>query len=78
VVWTAPVFHADGSLDSPGSVTVFHNGVLVQNHFRLLGETRYVGKPEYRKYDRAAIKLQSHHDPSAPISFRNIWVREIP
>ena len=78
VVWTAPVFHADGTLDSPGSVTVFHNGVLVQNHFSLLGETRYVGKPEYRKYDRAAIKLQSHHDPSAPISFRNIWVREIP
>jgi hypothetical protein len=78
VVWTAPVFHADGTLDSPGSVTVFHNGVLVQNHFSLLGETRYVGKPEYRKYDRAAIKLQSHHDPSAPISFRNIWVRELP
>ena len=26
---------------------------------------------------RAAIKLQSHHDPSAPISFRNIWVREL-
>jgi hypothetical protein len=78
VVWTAPVFHADGTLDSPGSVTVFHNGVLVQNHFSLLGETRYIGKPEYRKYDRAAIKLQSHHDPSAPISFRNIWVREIP
>jgi alpha-3'-ketoglucosidase len=78
VIWTAPVFHADGTLDSPASVTVFHNGVLVQNHFSLLGETRYVGKPEYRKYDRAAIKLQSHHDPSAPISFRNIWVRDLP
>jgi hypothetical protein len=77
VVWTAPVFHADGSLETPASVTVFHNGVLVQNHFNLLGETRYIGKPVYRKYDRAAIKLQSHHDPSKPISFRNIWVREL-
>ena len=77
VVWTAPVFHADGSLETPAFVTVFHNGVLVQDHFRLLGETVYVGKPVYRKYDRAAIKLQSHHDPSAPISFRNIWVREL-
>jgi hypothetical protein len=77
VVWTAPVFHSDGTLETPASVTVFHNGVLVQNHFRLLGETVYVGKPAYRKYDRAAIKLQSHHDPSAPISFRNIWVREL-
>jgi hypothetical protein len=77
VVWTAPVFHSDGTLETPASVTVFHNGVLVQNHFRLLGETVYIGKPVYRKYDRAAIKLQSHHDPSAPISFRNIWVREL-
>jgi hypothetical protein len=42
----------------------------------LAGETLYIGKPVYKKYDRAAIKLQSHHDPSAPISFRNIWVRE--
>ena len=77
VVWTAPVFHADGALETPAFVTVFHNGVLVQNHFGLLGETVYIGKPVYRKYDRAAIGLQSHHDPSAPISFRNIWVREL-
>jgi hypothetical protein len=77
VVWTAPVFHTDGTLDTPAFVTVFHNGVLVQNHFRLLGETLYIGKPVYRKYDRAAIKLQAHHDPSAPISFRNIWIREL-
>jgi hypothetical protein len=77
VVWTAPVFESDGTLETPAFVTVFHNGVLVQNHFRLLGETLYIGKPVYRKHDRAAIKLQSHHDPSAPISFRNIWVREL-
>jgi len=77
VVWTAPVFRADGMVETPASVTLFHNGVLVQNHFRLQGETLYIGKPVYRKYDRAAIKLQSHHDPSAPISFRNIWVREL-
>jgi hypothetical protein len=77
VVWTAPAFHADGTLETPAYVTTFHNGVLVQNHFRLLGETVYSGKPIYRKYDRAAIELQAHGDPSAPISFRNIWVREL-
>jgi hypothetical protein len=77
VVWTAPVFHADGTLETPAYVTVFHNGVLVQNHFSLVGETRYIGKPVYKKYDRAAIKLQSHHDPSAPISFRNVWARDL-
>jgi len=43
----------------------------------LAGETTYIGKPVYKKYDRAPIKLQSHGDPSEPISFRNIWVREL-
>src|ERR1700721_2642746 len=73
VVWTAPAFHSDGSLETPAYVTLFHNGVLVQNHFGLLGETVYIGKPAYRKYDRAAIELQYPHDNRAPISFRNIW-----
>ncbi len=77
VVWTAPRFHPDGSLQSPAYVTVFYNGVLVQNHFQLQGQTLYIGKPFYKAYDRAPIKLQAHGDPSAPISFRNIWVRPL-
>jgi hypothetical protein len=77
VVWTAPTFNADGTMKTPASITAFHNGVLVQNHFELKGETLYIGKPEYKKYDTAPIKLQAHGDPSPPISFRNIWVREL-
>lgn len=77
VVWTAPTFNADGSVKSPAYVTVLHNGVLIQNHFELQGETLYIGKPQYRKYDAAPIKLQAHGDPSPPISFRNIWLREL-
>jgi len=77
VVWTAPVFNADGSLKTPAYATVFFNGVLVENHFELQGETLYIGKPSYKKYDAAPIKLQAHGDPSQPISFRNIWVREL-
>ena len=77
VVWTAPTFEPDGTLKSPAHVTLFHNGVLAQNHFGLTGETLYIGAPTYRVYQRAAIKLQAHNDPSAPISFRNIWIREI-
>jgi hypothetical protein len=77
VIWTAPVFAADGKLTSPAFVTVFHNGVLVQNHFRLLGETTYRGTPRYKPYQAAPIKLQAHGDPSPPISFRNIWVRPL-
>jgi len=77
VVWTAPLFNADGSLQSPAYVTVFYNGVLVQNHFQLKGQTLYVGQPFYKAYIAAPIKLQAHGDKSEPISFRNIWVREI-
>jgi hypothetical protein len=78
VIWTAPTFNADGSVKSPAYVTAFHNGSLIQNHSELKGETVYIGKPEYKKYGPGApIKLQAHGDPSPPISFRNIWVREL-
>lgn len=78
IIWTAPTWNADGTLKSPAYVTAFHNGVLIQNHVELKGETVYIGQPNYnRRYDRAPIKLQSHGDPSPVISFRNIWVREL-
>jgi hypothetical protein len=77
VAWTAPTFNDDGSLKTPAYVTVFFNGVLVENHFELKGQTLYIGKPFYKKYDAAPIKLQAHGDHSEPISFRNIWVREL-
>jgi hypothetical protein len=78
VVWTAPTFNADGSVKTPAYVTAFFNGVLVQDHVQLKGETVYIGPPSYKAYDRAPIKLQSHGDPSPVISFRNIWIRELP
>ena len=78
MIWTAPTFAADGAVTSPAKVTVLHNGVLVQNDAVLTGETLYIGKPYYRPYTSAPIKLQAHGDPSPPLSFRNIWVRELP
>jgi hypothetical protein len=77
IVWTAPRFNDDGSVKTPAYVTVLFNGVLVQNHFELKGQTLYIGKPFYKAYDRAPIKLQAHGDKSEPLSFRNIWVREL-
>ena len=74
VIWTAPRFNADGSLASPASATVIHNGIVVQNHAILQGETRYIGKPEYRAHGPSPIKLQDHGNP---VGFRNIWVREL-
>ena len=77
IIWIAPSFNADGSLKTPAYLTAFHNGILIQNHVELKGDTRYIGKPEYAKHGPAPIKLQAHGDPSPPISFRNIWVREL-
>jgi hypothetical protein len=77
IVWTAPRFNSDGSLKTPAYVTVFLNGVVVENHFELKGQTLYIGKPFYKAYDKAPIKLQAHGDKSEPISFRNIWIRDL-
>jgi len=77
VIWTAPVFNADGSLKSAARVTVLFNGVLVQNNFELIGPTLYIGKPVYKAHGPSPIKLQAHGDASEPLSFRNIWLREI-
>jgi hypothetical protein len=77
VIWTAPTFNADGTLATPAYVTAIHNGVLVQNHVALTGFTLYIGKPFYKQHGPAPILLQAHGDPSDPISFRNIWLREL-
>ncbi|HEX3386683.1 MAG TPA: DUF1080 domain-containing protein [Mucilaginibacter sp.] len=77
VIWTAPTFNDDGSLKSPAYATVFFNGVLVENHFELKGPTLYIGKPQYKAHGASPIKLQAHGDKSKPLSFRNIWVREL-
>ena len=75
VIWIAPRFNANGTVASPARVTVFWNGVLVQNDFQLLGATVHTGSPQYRAHEDAPIMMQAHGDPSPPISFRNIWVR---
>ena len=77
VTWTAPLFNDDGSLKSPARLTAYFNGILIQNNVELKGETKYIGNPTYTKHGPAPIKLQAHGDKSEPISFRNIWVRNL-
>lgn len=77
VVWIAPRFNVDGSVKSKARVTVFFNGILVQNDVALKGETVYTGLPEYHTHGASPIKLQAHGDESKPISFRNMWVRKL-
>ena len=77
IVWNAPIFNDNGSLKSAARVTVLHNGILIQNNVEIKGETVYIGAPFYKKHGPSPIKLQDHGDPSEPISFRNIWIRNL-
>ena len=74
VIWTAPKFKDDGSLQSPAYITVLHNGVLVLNHFELKGTTPFERPPSYEAHGKGPIKLQDHGNP---VRYRNIWIREI-
>ena len=47
IVWNAPKFKDDGSLESPAYITVLHNGVLTHNHFALEGITHFTEVPHY-------------------------------
>ena len=75
IIFRAPRFKDDGSLASPATVTVLHNGVLVQNHVPLTGPSGHYSRPAYEKHaDRLPISLQDHDHP---VRFRNIWIREL-
>ncbi|MDR1222407.1 MAG: DUF1080 domain-containing protein [Tannerella sp.] len=77
VIYTAPVFKEDGTYRVPPTVTVIHNGIVVQNHTAIVGTTEYIGFPRVEKHGPGPLILQSHGDPSKPVSFRNIWIREL-
>ena len=79
VVFNAPVFNApafkDGQPVSPPTITVQHNGVLIQNHTRIKGPTVHQKAPPMEPHaDRLPLQIQGHH---CPVAFRNIWVREL-
>ncbi len=74
IVFTAPVFK-DAALVAPAHVTIFWNGVLVQNHTEIYGPTEHNKAPPYEAHaDKLPIVLQNH---GQPVRFRNIWVREL-
>ena len=75
IIFTAPTFNEEGSLETPAYLTVFHNGVLVQYHKEVKGETYFIAPPVYNTHtDKLPLRLQDHGNI---VSFRNIWVREL-
>lgn len=75
ILFTAPRFKEDGSLETPAQVTVLHNGVALHHARTLLGATVYRNVASYTEHgEKGPIALQDHGNP---VSFRNIWVREL-
>lgn len=74
IIFDAPEFDGD-KLVKPGYVTVLHNGVLVQNHVEMLGQSGHKRVGTYKAHAaKMPLKIQDHNNPTR---FRSIWVREI-
>ena len=74
IIYHAPIFNSNGAMTSPPTMTVLHNGVLVQDNVHLLGTTEYRGLPQVHTHGDDSIILQDHGDL---VSFRNIWLRKL-
>jgi hypothetical protein len=76
IAFRRPRFDKAGKLLEPARLTVFFNGILVQNNEEPWGQTSWLEPIPYDPAaDRGPIQLQDH---SHPVKFRNIWVRELP
>jgi hypothetical protein len=75
IIFTAPQFKQDGSVETPAYITALHNGVLVQNHVALLGPMTFRALAKYAPHGpKGPLAFQDHGNP---VKYRNIWVREI-
>lgn len=75
IIFRRPVYDGDRVLD-PGYVTVFCNGVLVQDHTPLEGPTGHMKRTKVGPLPaKGPLKLQDHGNP---VRFRNLWYRPLP
>ncbi len=74
IIFRAPRFDPKGKLVEPAFVTVLYNGILVQDHVEIKGDTG-AEKPGYTPH---AAKMPLHlQDHECPVRYRNIWIREL-
>jgi len=76
IIYHAPEFNADGDKIKSGTVTLIHNGVVIQDHTEIKGTTPYIGWPKNDAHGKGPLRLQDHGDDSR-VSYRNIWLREL-
>ena len=75
IVFHQPVWDGDKLLH-PGSITVFFNGVLVQDHWEMEGQTTHCKRRPLKPHPKKGPLLLQDH--GCPVNFRNIWIRELP
>jgi|TARA_B110000211_G_scaffold12765_1_gene13365 hypothetical protein len=76
IIFHAPKFNSEDKIVAAATITVLHNGVVIQDHFTIKGTTENIGWPKNNAHRKAPIKLQDHGDNSG-VSYRNIWLREL-
>ncbi len=75
IFFHAPRFDPDGRLAKAATVTVIHNGILVQDNVEIKGTTVNSGAPKYTAHPlKMPLLLQDHGNP---VQFRNIWIRPL-
>jgi hypothetical protein len=76
IIFTVPHFDANGKLMTPAYVTVIFNGVVVQNHQTIRGNSNWRVPGSYTPVGPTGPLALQYHNNS--VSFRNIWVRPVP
>jgi hypothetical protein len=72
IIFHAPKLASDGKVE-PGSLTVFHNGVLIQDHVPVKGQATTAAQLK-GVAAKGPLALQDHGNP---VRFRNIWIRPL-
>ena len=77
IIFTAPRVE-NGKVVEPGYITTFLNGIVVQNHTKILGPTVHKKATSYTGTfpTQAPFRFQDHKN-SVPNRLRNIWVRPL-
>lgn len=84
IIFHAPRCTPDGGVEAPGSLTVLHNGVLVQDHVPVRGRNCVSEGPlvlqDHSRYAGRKIAIAPGVEGPAPDTttrFRNIWMRRL-
>jgi hypothetical protein len=78
IIFHAPKCSSGGKVSEPGTLTVLHNGVLVQDHVTIKGTTD--GSSNAHDCETGPLRLQDHWDSNVgdtPVRYRNIWYRPL-